>query len=89
MKLKKPEGSDHCIHDIIFPLGKKHVGYGSNVMHMEMLGLLMVKALMKTLPKDELGEQACGKINNAFIALFKVIVYWLQFGFNYETTYSR
>ena len=65
-------------------MGRKHVGYGSNPIQMEMLSVLIVKSLMKVMPKEELGAEKYGEINEAFSVFFKVIVYWLQFGFKYE-----
>ena len=69
---------------MIFPLGRKHLGYGANVIQMEILALLLVKSLMKTIPKEEVGDSEYDEINEAYIAFFKIIVYWLKFGFNYE-----
>ena len=73
----------------MFPLGRKHVNYGANIVQMELLGLLMVKSLMTALPKEELGEERCSSILDAFLSFFKVIVYWLQFGFKYEKTHCQ
>ena len=39
---------------------------------------------MQTLPKDEIGEEKCEEIEDAYLELFKSIVYWLQFAFNRE-----
>ena len=39
---------------------------------------------MKTIPKEEVGDSEYDEINEAYIAFFKIIVYWLKFGFNYE-----
>ena len=85
MKSKDSEESDRFIHDTLFPLGRKHVNYGSNVVHMEMLGLLIVKSLMKTIPRDEVNEHRFERINDAYFQFFKVIVYWLKYGFQYQT----
>lgn len=87
MKHDSPEAADKRIHDIILPLGRKHFGYGSNLSHMEVLGLLMVKSLMKALPKDKIEPEKYAEIHRAFFVFFKLIVYWLQFGFKYETRY--
>ena len=76
--------ADDCIHNIIFPLGRKHVAYGANPVHFELLGVLIVKSLMRTVPKDRIGVEQYDEINKAFIGFFKIIVYWLQFGYNYE-----
>ena len=76
--------ADDRIHDIIFPLGRKHVGYKSNTVHMEILGVLIVKSLMKAVPKQDMDPEKYEEINKAFYVFFKVIVYWLQFGFRYE-----
>ena len=84
MESKSSEEADECIHRLVFPLGRKHVGYGSNIPDMEILGLLMVKSLMKAIPKDEVGEEEYEKIEEAYSEFFKVIVYWLNFGFHYQ-----
>ena len=39
---------------------------------------------MQTLPKDELGAEKCEEIDEAYLELFKSVVYWLQFAFNRE-----
>ena len=87
MNRNSPEDAAKCIHDLILPLGRKHVGYGSNPSHMEVLGLLMVKSLMKALPKDEIDPEKSAEIHQAFFGFFKLVVYWLQFGFKYEKRY--
>ena len=69
----------------MFPLGRKHKDYGAKVLQMETLGLLMVKSLMKAIPKDIFGEAKHNAISGAYFAFFKIIVYWLTFGLNYET----
>ena len=51
---------------------------------MEVLGKLVHKSLMRTLPKDELGQARCEEIEEAYLELFKSVVYWLQFAFNRE-----
>ena len=51
---------------------------------MEILGVLIVKSLMKAVPKNEMDKEKYDEINKAFCVFFKVIVYWLQFGFKYE-----
>ena len=51
---------------------------------MEMLGVLIVKSLMKAVPIDETGAEHHDEIYNAFFVFFKLIVYWLQFGYSYE-----
>ena len=88
LKKKGPDCPDDCIHDAVFPIGRKHVNYGADVINMEILGLLFAKSLMKTLPKDQLAEEEIRSISNAFFVLFKLIVYWLQYGFHYETRHS-
>ena len=85
MKSKDSNESDKYIHDTLFPLGRKHVNYGSNVVHMEMLGLLIVKSLMKTVPRDQVNEHRYERINDAYFQFFKVIVYWLKYGFQYQS----
>merc|ERR1711894_618313 len=52
LKARDSEGSDRFIHDTLYPLGRKHLSYGSNEVDMEMLALLIVKSLMKTIPRD-------------------------------------
>ena len=69
---------------MVFPLGRKHANYGANVPDMEILGLLMVKSLMKAVPTDEVSETEREEITEAFFVFFKVILYWLKFGLNYE-----
>ena len=66
----------------MFPLGRKHVAYGSNTPSMEILGKLMHKSLMQTLPKEKVGLEKYEHIEKAYLELFKSIVYWLQFSFN-------
>ena len=66
-------------------MGRKHVGYGSNVKQMEILGLLIAKSLLKAIPIEEVGEEKFERIDQAYLVLFRIIVYWLQFGFNYQT----
>ena len=61
------------------------MNYGSNLIHMEMLGLLILKSLMKTIPRDQDEEHRYERINDAYFQFFKVIVYWLKFGFTYQT----
>ena len=51
---------------------------------MEILGVLIVKSLMKAVPKHDMDKERYDEINKAFSVFFKVIVYWLQFGFKYE-----
>ena len=51
---------------------------------MEILGVLIVKSLMKAVPKHDMEAEKYEEINKAFYVFFKVIVYWLQFGFKYE-----
>ena len=52
---------------------------------MEILGLLMVKSLMKTIPKEEMGEDEYEEIDESFTVFFKMILYWLKFGYNYQS----
>ena len=78
------KSNDQIIHDIIFPLGRRHVAFGSNQHGMEVLGKLMHKSLMQTLPKDEISAEKCEEIEEAYLELFKSVVYWLQFAFNRE-----
>ena len=85
IKLKrKPseKSNDRIIHDIMFPLGKRHVAYGSNTHSMEVIGKLMHKSIMETLPKEKLGLEKYEHIEKAYLELFKSIVYWIQFSFN-------
>ena len=49
---------------------------------MEVLGNLMHKSLMKTIPRDEVQVEERESIEKSFKELFKSIVYWLQFAFN-------
>ena len=84
MKQNTLESTDDCIHNIIFPLGRKHVAYGANPVHFELLGVLIVKSLMRTVPMDGIGVEQYDEINKAFLVFFKIIAYWLQFGYNYE-----
>ena len=85
LKRKPSEKSnEQVIHDIMFPLGRRHVAFGSNQHSMEVLGKLMHKALMQTLPMEVIGAEKCEEIEKAYLELFKSIVYWIQFAFNYE-----
>ena len=69
----------------MLPLGRRHVGFGSNPVSMEVLGILIHKSLMQSVPKEEIGVEVYKEIEMAFLELFRSIVYWLQFGFNAET----
>ena len=79
---------DDCIHSHMFPLGRKHVSYGANPIQLEILGILMVQSLMKAIPKDEVGENQHEKISDAYFVFFKLIVYWLKFGFTHQNKSS-
>ena len=83
---RNPSGktNDQIIHDIMFPLGRRHVAFGSNPFDMEVLGILMHKSLMQGIPKERIELEKYEDIENAFLELFKSIVYWLQFSFNSE-----
>ena len=83
MKEKSSEKSnDDVIHAIMYPLGRRHVAFGSNPVNMEILGIQIHKALMQTFPKEQIGMEKLEKVDKAFLELFKSIVYWLQFGYN-------
>ena len=86
MKLKGPEQVDDIIHDIMFPLGRMHSKYGSNVIHMDMLGSLMLFSITKTIPRNRLEKKKYDQICAAFSTFFKVIVYWIQCGFMDESS---
>ena len=58
----------------MFPLGRAHVAFGSNQHGMEVLGKLIHRSLMQTLPKEEIGAKMCEEIEEAFLELFKSIV---------------
>ena len=88
LECKGSKEADQSIHDLVFPLGRKHANLGATVPDMEILGILMVKSLMKAVPKDEVGETQHEKITEAFCVFFKVILYWLNFGVNYENRCS-
>ena len=66
----------------MFPLGRRHFGFGSNTVDMEVLGNLIHKSLMKTIPREQLQVEEHENIEKAFKELLKNIVYWLQFSFN-------
>ena len=51
---------------------------------MELLGLLLVKSLLKPIPKEEVGDKEYGQISEAYLVFFRVIVYWLKFGFELQ-----
>ena len=91
MKTNGVESADDAIHDLIFPLGRKHFTYrplryeGSIANHMELLGVLMVTSLMKSLPKDEIEPEKYVQIHQAMLVFFRVIVYWLQFGYTFQS----
>ena len=63
----------------MFPLGRRHVAFGSNQHGMEVLGRLIHKSLMQTLPKDEIGAEKCEEIEEAYLELFKSVVYFRCF----------
>ena len=65
-------------------MGRKHVGYGANPAHIEILGVMIVKSIMGAVPVDDIGEEMYNKINKAFDAFFNLIVYWLKHGYTYE-----
>ena len=69
----------------MLPLGRRHVAFGSNPVSMEVLGILIHKSLIQSVPKGEIGDEIYKEIEMAFLELFRSIVYWLQFGFNAET----
>ena len=79
------KGNDQVIHDIMLPIGRRHVGFGSNPVSMEILGILIHKSLMQSVPTELVGVEKYKQIEGAFLELFRSIVYWLQFGFNAET----
>ena len=89
LQLKMKGGSEktnaRVIHEIMYPLGRRHVSFGSNPVSMEVLGTLIHKSLMQAIPKDQIGEEKYEGIERAFFELFKSMVYWLQFGFNSES----
>ena len=72
LKSNDSDTADDRIHDIIFPLGRKHVGYKSNTIHMEILGVLIVKSLMKAVPKHNMEAEKYEEINKAFCVFFKI-----------------
>jgi len=84
LKSRDSDASDRFIHDTLFPLGRKHVNYRSNLIHMEMLGILILNSLMKTIPRDQLNEHRYKRMNYAYFQFFRVIVYWLKYGFKYQ-----
>ena len=88
LKSKSPEAPNDCIQETMFPLGRKHFSYGSNVNHMELLGVLIVRSLLKALPKDEIDPGKYVEIHQAFIAFFGLMIYWLQFGYKYQSKYT-
>ena len=40
-----------------------------------------MQSLLKTIPKEEVGDDKYAQINEAYMSFFGVIVYWLKFGF--------
>ena len=65
-------------------MGRRHYTYGSNIIQIELLGLLMAKSLLTFVPIQEVGEEKYEDISQAFFSFFKVIVYWLKFGLNQQ-----
>ena len=51
---------------------------------MELLGLLMVKSLLKSIPENDIEKKKYDEIREAYFVFFKVIVYWMQFGYNWQ-----
>ena len=66
------------------PLGRRHVAFGSNQHGMEILSTLIYKSLMQRLPKEEIGDEKFQQLEDAYLELFKSIVYWLKCSFNAE-----
>ena len=80
------ETTDDCVRKMVFTLGRKHVGYGADPTKMEILGVMIVKSIMRALTTlnddDEIGEH--DELNKAFDVFFKLIIYWVQSGYNQE-----
>jgi hypothetical protein len=70
----------------VFSLGRKHVGYGADPAKMEILGMMIVKSIMRALQAtdDDMGDEEHHKMNIAFELFFKILIYWVQSGFNHE-----
>ena len=66
------------------PLGRRHVAFGANQHGMEILATLIYKSLMQRLPKGEIGDEKFQQLEDAYLELFKSVVFWLQFSFNAE-----
>ena len=90
--------ADETMANYLFPLGRKHFSYGSNVEQMELLSVVMVDSLMAVYEKSdaygqedvfsgstngEVSKEQYDLVHEALFAFFKVIVYWLQNGFKY------
>ena len=53
---------------------------------MEILGMMIVKSIMRALPTtiEDSGDEEHVEMNKAFDIFFKIVVYWVQSGYNHE-----
>ena len=82
--IKSSAEADTSIQSLILPLGKSHFTYGANAFQMDLLGLHMVKSLMKAIPENNIKKKKYNEITAAYFCFFKVVVYWMQQGFEYQ-----
>ncbi len=67
------------MREFLCDLGRRHFGYGANTSHMELLGRVFVESILPVFAEDPEKED----IQAAWIAFFRVIVFWLQSGFRF------
>ena len=84
--IKSSAEADTSIQSLMLPLGKSHFTYGANAFQMDLLGLLMVKSLMKSIPENDIEKKKYDEITEAYFCFFKVIIYWMQQGSDYQRT---
>ena len=71
--------ADERIKEFLIDLGRRHFSYGANTSHMELLGLVFVETLLPLFSADEEQE----KIKLAWMAFFRLILFWLASGFRF------
>ena len=72
--------ADQGIQEFLIDLGRRHFSYGANTSHMELLGLVFVETL---LPLFDAGDQEQEKIKLAWMAFFRLILFYLASGFRF------
>ena len=81
-----PKKTDDIIRCRMVDLGMKHFRYVVNKPDIgvaDLFGVIMVESFMEAIPKDGMEQEKYQLIRDAFVAFFKVIMYWLKLGFEY------